>query len=86
MLIDTSLVYHNIRGQTVIKLYVIFNLLEILDKLLVRDARARRSRVCRLTFANSARSDRMRLNRSFGQCESGNSCRRATTTRYWCRT
>ena len=48
MLIDTSLVYHNIRGQTVIKLYVIFNLLEILDKLLVRDARARAraARVC----------------------------------------
>jgi phage-related holin len=33
MRIDTSRVYHYIRGQAVIKLYVIYNVLEILDKL-----------------------------------------------------
>lgn len=33
MLIDASRLYHTIRGQSVIKLYVIFNVLEILDKL-----------------------------------------------------
>eukprot|EP01104_Vermistella_antarctica_P012148 TRINITY_DN346_c0_g1_i1.p2 TRINITY_DN346_c0_g1~~TRINITY_DN346_c0_g1_i1.p2 ORF type:complete len:631 (+),score=115.81 TRINITY_DN346_c0_g1_i1:507-2399(+) len=32
-MVDTSIVYHYIRGQAVIKLYVIFNLLEIFDKL-----------------------------------------------------
>lgn len=31
--IDTSVVYHTVRGQSVVKLYVIFNVLEILDKL-----------------------------------------------------
>ncbi|KAI9007707.1 eukaryotic membrane protein family-domain-containing protein [Hyaloraphidium curvatum] len=31
--IDTSVVYHGVRGQSVVKLYVIFNVLEILDKL-----------------------------------------------------
>lgn len=31
--IDTSVVYHSVRGQSVVKLYVIFNVLEILDKL-----------------------------------------------------
>jgi hypothetical protein len=32
--INPSILYHNIRGQNVIKLYVIFNVLEIIDKLL----------------------------------------------------
>lgn len=31
--IDASRIYHTIRGQSVIKLYVIFNVFEILDKL-----------------------------------------------------
>jgi hypothetical protein len=31
---NPSILYHNIRGQNVIKLYVIFNVLEIVDKLL----------------------------------------------------
>ena len=31
--IDTSRMYHSIRGQSVLKLYVIFNVLEIFDKL-----------------------------------------------------
>ncbi|GAM17975.1 hypothetical protein SAMD00019534_011500, partial [Acytostelium subglobosum LB1] len=31
--IDSSMVYHHIRGQAVIKLYIIFNVLEVLDKL-----------------------------------------------------
>jgi len=31
--IDSSVVYHHIRGQATIKLYVIYNVLEILDKL-----------------------------------------------------
>jgi hypothetical protein len=32
--LDTSKIYHNIRGQSAIKLYVMFNVLEIADKLL----------------------------------------------------
>jgi hypothetical protein len=32
--VNPSILYHNIRGQNVIKLYVIFNVLEIVDKLL----------------------------------------------------
>ncbi|KAL3901642.1 MAG: hypothetical protein SGCHY_000465 [Lobulomycetales sp.] len=31
--IDSSIIYHSIRGQSVLKLYVIFNVLEICDKL-----------------------------------------------------
>lgn len=31
--LNPSIIYHNIRGQAVLKLYVIFNVLEILDKL-----------------------------------------------------
>ncbi|EGG21208.1 DUF747 family protein [Cavenderia fasciculata] len=31
--VDSSVVYHHIRGQAVIKLYIIFNVLEVLDKL-----------------------------------------------------
>lgn len=33
LLIDTSKLYHNIRGQNAMKLYVMFNVLEITDKL-----------------------------------------------------
>ncbi|EFA80142.1 DUF747 family protein [Heterostelium album PN500] len=32
-LVDSSMVYHHIRGQAVIKLYIIYNVLEVLDKL-----------------------------------------------------
>jgi hypothetical protein len=32
-LLQVSRVYHYIRGEAIIKLYVIFNILEILDKL-----------------------------------------------------
>lgn len=31
--LDTSMIYHNIRGQSAVKLYVMFNVLEIADKL-----------------------------------------------------
>lgn len=31
--IDASRVYHSIRGQSIIKLYVIFNVFEVFDKL-----------------------------------------------------
>lgn len=31
--LDPSRIYHSIRGQNVLKLYVIFNMLEICDKL-----------------------------------------------------
>ncbi|GJQ13588.1 hypothetical protein GpartN1_g5379.t1 [Galdieria partita] len=33
-IVDVSRAYHNIRGQTAIKLYVLFNVMEIFDKLL----------------------------------------------------
>ena len=32
--IDTSVVYHNLRGQSIIKSYVIFNMLEVIEKLM----------------------------------------------------
>ena len=32
--IDTSVVYHNLRGQSIIKSYVIYNMLEIIEKLM----------------------------------------------------
>lgn len=31
--IDTSVIYHVVRGQAVIKLYIFFNMLEVADKL-----------------------------------------------------
>jgi hypothetical protein len=31
--VDTSQIYHLVRGQSVIKLYVIFNMLDIFDRL-----------------------------------------------------
>lgn len=32
--VDTSILYHNIKSQSVLKLYIIFNLLEVFDKLM----------------------------------------------------
>lgn len=31
--IDTSVMYHQVRGQSVIKLYIFYNMLEVADKL-----------------------------------------------------
>ncbi|PIO60458.1 hypothetical protein TELCIR_18043 [Teladorsagia circumcincta] len=31
--VDTSVVYHQVRGQGVIKLYIFYNMLEVADKL-----------------------------------------------------
>jgi hypothetical protein len=32
--VDTSVMYHLVRGQAVIKLYIFYNMLEVADKLL----------------------------------------------------
>lgn len=41
--IDTSQAYHSVKGQAVIKLYVVFNVLEVFDKLCASFGQARRA-------------------------------------------
>ena len=43
MLVCAPQAYHSVRGQAVIKLYVVFNVLEIFDKLCASFGQARRA-------------------------------------------